>query len=72
MKYKEAQMITKVRRPVAEEESANEFAGMISDSITWRGDSIEAVLKATMCDHVVEPGDKITITIEIAKEASSG
>ena len=41
----------------------------VGEFTTWKGDTIEKMLEATGFRHVVEPGDKVTITIEIGEDA---
>lgn len=74
LKYGQSKMVTTVKRPTVisypgEEE---EFDKNIAELTTWVEENTELVLGAAQVGHIVQPGDKITITIEIAKEAPDG
>ena len=74
LEYGQAKMVTKVTRPTGDLQigSGTPIMDNIVAATTWLGDVVNNTIKAACVDHVVEPGDKITITIEIAKEALNG
>lgn len=66
LEYQDAFMAVKVRRPVVGSESEEK----IVDFRTWMGKSISEVLNASGCGHAMKPGDRISIEIEIGKDAT--
>ena len=67
LEYGRAKMVTTIRRPTGGLHigSGEPIMENVGEFTTWMEDNVEQVIKGTLIGNQIQPGDKITITIEI-------
>jgi hypothetical protein len=72
LKHGDARAIVSITRPEVKGDACDEgqFTKDICKFTTWRSDIINKILENTALKHVIQPGDHISISIEINKDAT--